>query len=46
MHLLEQLAVEVDALSAHLRRPLTLIAESDLNDPRLVRSAGTPAGTG
>ncbi|HVE28925.1 MAG TPA: alpha-amylase family glycosyl hydrolase, partial [Mycobacteriales bacterium] len=37
-HLLEQLAVEVDALSAHLRRPLTLIAESDLNDPRLVRS--------
>ncbi len=35
-HLLEQLAVEVDALSAHLRRPLTLIAESDLNDPRLV----------
>ena len=37
-HLLEQLATEVDALSAHLRRPLTLIAESDLNDPRLVRS--------
>ena len=37
-HLLEQLAIEVDALSAHLRRPLTLIAESDLNDPRLVRS--------
>ncbi len=37
-HLLEQLAIEVDALSAHLRRPLTLVAESDLNDPRLVRS--------
>jgi maltooligosyltrehalose trehalohydrolase len=37
-HLLEELAVEVDALSTHLRRPLTLIAESDLNDPRLVRS--------
>jgi len=37
-HLLEQLAIEVDALSAHLRRPLTLIAESDLNDPRLIRS--------
>ena len=35
-HLLEQLAIEVDALSAHLGRPLTLIAESDLNDPRLV----------
>jgi maltooligosyltrehalose trehalohydrolase len=41
-HLLEELAVEVDALSAGLRRPLTLIAESDLNDPRHVtpRSSG------
>ncbi|MBZ5733760.1 malto-oligosyltrehalose trehalohydrolase [Nocardioides sp. TRM66260-LWL] len=41
-HLLEELAVETDALAAHLRRPLTLIAESDLNDPRLVtpREAG------
>ncbi len=38
VHILEELAVEVDALSTHLRRPLTLIAESDLNDPRLVRS--------
>src|SRR5829696_4781827 len=37
-HLLEELAVEVDALSTHLRRPLTLIAESDLNDPKLIRS--------
>ncbi|MBE8522278.1 malto-oligosyltrehalose trehalohydrolase [Amycolatopsis sp. H6(2020)] len=36
VHLLEQLAIEVDALSAALNRPLTLIAESDLNDPRLV----------
>jgi maltooligosyltrehalose trehalohydrolase len=35
-HLLEQLSAEVDGLSAHLRRPLSLIAESDLNDPRLV----------
>ncbi|QGN35771.1 malto-oligosyltrehalose trehalohydrolase [Microlunatus sp. Gsoil 973] len=35
-HILEELAGEVDALSAHLRRPLTLIAESDLNDPRLI----------
>jgi maltooligosyltrehalose trehalohydrolase len=35
-HLLEELAVEVDALAAHLRRPLSLIAESDLNNPRLV----------
>jgi len=41
-HLLEQLSAEVDALSAHLRRPLSLVAESDLNDPRLVtaRDAG------
>ena len=38
LHLLEELAAEVDALSAHVRRPLTLIAESDQNDPRLVRS--------
>jgi maltooligosyltrehalose trehalohydrolase len=32
----------VDDLAAHLRRPLSLIAESDLNDPRLVtpRAAG------
>jgi maltooligosyltrehalose trehalohydrolase len=37
-HLLEQLASEVDALSAGLRRPLSLIAESDLNDARLVTS--------
>ncbi|MFB9315202.1 malto-oligosyltrehalose trehalohydrolase [Nocardioides plantarum] len=35
-HLLEELAIEVAALSAHLGRPLTLIAESDLNDPRLI----------
>ena len=26
---------DVDALSAHVGRPLTLIAESDLNDPRI-----------
>ncbi|WP_018686432.1 malto-oligosyltrehalose trehalohydrolase [Actinokineospora enzanensis] len=35
-HLLEQLAEEVDALAAGLGRPLSLIAESDLNDPRHV----------
>jgi maltooligosyltrehalose trehalohydrolase len=34
---LEQLATEVDVLKAHLGRNLVLIAESDLNDPRLVR---------
>jgi maltooligosyltrehalose trehalohydrolase len=41
-HLLEELSAEVDALSTHLGRPLTLIAESDLNDPRLIspREAG------
>ncbi|MDF1605304.1 malto-oligosyltrehalose trehalohydrolase [Nocardioides sp. YIM 152315] len=37
VHLLEEMAIEVAALSAHQRRPLTLIAESDLNDPRLIR---------
>jgi maltooligosyltrehalose trehalohydrolase len=36
VHLLEEMVVETAALSAHLGRPLTLIAESDLNDPRLV----------
>jgi maltooligosyltrehalose trehalohydrolase len=35
-HLLEQLAVEVESLSAHVGRPLSLIAESDLNDPKLI----------
>ncbi|MGA8846320.1 MAG: malto-oligosyltrehalose trehalohydrolase [Nocardioides sp.] len=41
-HLLEQLAIEVAALSAHRGVPLTLIAESDLNDPQMVtpREAG------
>jgi maltooligosyltrehalose trehalohydrolase len=34
---LEQLATEVDELKAHLGRHLALIAESDLNDPRVVR---------
>jgi maltooligosyltrehalose trehalohydrolase len=42
LHLLQEMAIEVAALSAHQRRPLTLIAESDLNDPLLVtpREAG------
>lgn len=41
-HLLEDIAKRVDALSPHVRRPLSLIAESDLNDPRLItpREAG------
>ncbi len=37
-HLLAELAAEVQVLSAHLGRPLSLIAESDLNDPRLITS--------
>jgi maltooligosyltrehalose trehalohydrolase len=42
IHLLEQMAVEVESLSTHLGRPLSLIAESDLNDPKLItgREAG------
>lgn len=35
-HVLEALNREVDALEAQLRRPLTVIAESDLNDPVVV----------
>ena len=38
IHVLEELATEVDALSAHVGRPLSLIAESDLNDPKLITS--------
>ncbi|MCW2811705.1 MAG: treZ [Friedmanniella sp.] len=35
-HLLEELSIETEALSAFVGRPLPLIAESDLNDPRLI----------
>ncbi|HEY5319593.1 MAG TPA: malto-oligosyltrehalose trehalohydrolase, partial [Galbitalea sp.] len=35
-HILAELAEETDALSAFLGRPLVLIAESDLNDPKLI----------
>jgi maltooligosyltrehalose trehalohydrolase len=38
VHFLEQLSAEVEELSASLRRRLVLIAESDLNDPRIVTS--------
>jgi maltooligosyltrehalose trehalohydrolase len=38
VHILEQIAVEVGALEADLDRRLWVIAESALNDPRLVRS--------
>jgi maltooligosyltrehalose trehalohydrolase len=42
VHILQQLATASDALSAHVGRPLTLIAESDMNDPKLIlpREAG------
>jgi maltooligosyltrehalose trehalohydrolase len=36
IHFLQQLAREVKQLSAHLGRNLVLIAESDLNNPRVV----------
>ncbi|MFD3511509.1 malto-oligosyltrehalose trehalohydrolase [Streptomyces sp. NPDC058657] len=41
-HFLEELSAAVDALSEELRRPLFLIAESDLGDPRTTapRTAG------
>ena len=37
VHLLEALAGEVQRLQTHSGRPRVLIAESDLNDPRLIR---------
>jgi maltooligosyltrehalose trehalohydrolase len=42
IHFLEQLSSEVEILEAELGRRLVLIAESDLNDPRIVtpREAG------
>ena len=42
VHFLEQLSAEVEGLAAALGRRLVLIAESDLNDPRVVqpREAG------
>ena len=48
VHILQELAESVDALSAHVGRPLTLIAESDMNDARLIsaREAGGYGLTG
>lgn len=42
LQILEEMAIETAALSAHLGRPLELIAESDLNEPKLItpREAG------
>ncbi|TPG32245.1 malto-oligosyltrehalose trehalohydrolase [Mycolicibacterium hodleri] len=36
IHILEELSTETDSLAKQLGRPLSLIAESDLNDPRLI----------
>jgi maltooligosyltrehalose trehalohydrolase len=41
-HLIEELATAVERLASSLGRPLFVIAESDLNDPRVVR--GRDAG--
>jgi maltooligosyltrehalose trehalohydrolase len=38
VHFLEQLSIEVKDLSEELGRRLVLIAESDLNDPRVVKA--------
>jgi malto-oligosyltrehalose trehalohydrolase len=45
VHFLEELADDVQALEARVKRELTLIAESDLNDPRMV-TAGEAGGYG
>ena len=36
VHILEELSAETEALAEELGRPLSLIAESDLNDPRMI----------
>lgn len=36
IHILEELSAETDALADEVGRPLSLIAESDMNDPRLI----------
>lgn len=42
IHILEEMSAETDSLAGELGRPLSLVAESDLNDPRLI----TPRGQG
>lgn len=36
IHILEELSARTDALATEVGRPLSLIGESDLNDPRLI----------
>lgn len=38
LHILEELNEEAEQVEAHLGRPVIMIAESDLNDPRMIRS--------
>ncbi|WP_159617631.1 malto-oligosyltrehalose trehalohydrolase [Arthrobacter zhaoguopingii] len=38
VHILEEFAAETDACAAELGKPLFLIAESDLNNPRLIEA--------
>ncbi len=38
VHFLEQISIEVERLGATLTKEFYLVAESDLNDPRIVRS--------
>jgi maltooligosyltrehalose trehalohydrolase len=38
LHILEEIGREVEAASCHLARPVFVIAECDLNDPRMVQS--------
>ncbi|HTV78867.1 MAG TPA: malto-oligosyltrehalose trehalohydrolase [Steroidobacteraceae bacterium] len=40
VHVLEELAAQIQTWAAQADRSVVLIAESDLNDPRLVRSRG------
>ena len=42
VHILEELSAETEVLAEQLGRPLSLVAESDLNDPRMItpRAAG------
>jgi maltooligosyltrehalose trehalohydrolase len=42
--ILEQLGAAVDELAGHARRPLFVIAESDLNDPKFVRGRAVDGG--
>ncbi|MEV4902587.1 malto-oligosyltrehalose trehalohydrolase [Citricoccus sp. NPDC055426] len=46
VHVLEELAAETDAFASSCGRPLVLVAESDLNDPRLITARADPGQDG